>query len=227
VHVHGGPNWHDRDEFEPDVQTFVDAGYAVLLVNYRGSTGRDTAFRERLRGDIGFPESQDILAGLDHVVAEGLVDPERIILEGWSWGGYLSLLNAGLHPDRWRAVLGGIPVGDSVAAHYECAPALRAWDIATMGGSPMEVPDLFRERNPMTYVDRVLAPVLLIAGEHDSRCPLGQVMVYAHALRARRHPVDVYLYSEGHHANDMGEQIRHMELALEFFARHVPAHAGS
>jgi dipeptidyl aminopeptidase/acylaminoacyl peptidase len=225
VHVHGGPNWQDRDEFEPDVQAFVDAGYAVLLVNYRGSTGRDTAFRERLRGDIGFPESQDILAGLDHVVAQGLVDPDRVILEGWSWGGYLALLNAGLHPDRWRAVLGGIPVGDSVAAHYECAPPLRAWDIATMGGSPMEVPDLFRERNPMTYVDRVRAPVLLIAGEHDSRCPLGQVMVYAHALRARRHPVEVYLYEAGHHTNDVGEQIRHMELALAFFARHVPADA--
>jgi dipeptidyl aminopeptidase/acylaminoacyl peptidase len=223
VHVHGGPNWQDRDEFDPDVQAFVDAGYAVLLVNYRGSTGRDTAFRERLRGDIGFPESKDILAGLDHVVAQGLVDPDRVILEGWSWGGYLALLNAGLHPDRWRAVLGGIPVGDSVAAHYECAPPLRAWDIATMGGSPMEVPDLFRERNPMTYVDRVRAPVLLIAGEHDSRCPLGQVMVYAHALRARRHPVEVYLYEAGHHTNDVGEQIRHMELALAFFARHVPA----
>ena len=227
VHVHGGPNWHDRDEFEPDVQAFVDAGYAVLLVNYRGSTGRDTAFRERLRGDIGFPESQDILAGLDHVVAEGLVDPDRVILEGWSWGGYLSLLNAGLHPDRWRAVLGGIPVGDSVAAHYECAPPLRAWDLATMGGSPMEVPDLFRERNPLTYVDRVRAPVLLIAGEHDSRCPLGQVMVYAHALRVRRHPVDVHLYAAGHHANDMHEQIRHMELALEFFGRHAPADVAS
>ncbi|MBA3689809.1 MAG: S9 family peptidase [Actinobacteria bacterium] len=225
VHVHGGPNWHDRDEFDPDVQAFVDAGFAVLLVNYRGSTGRDTAFRERLRGDIGFPESQDLLAGLDHVVAQGLVDADRVILEGWSWGGYLALLNAGLHPERWRAVLGGIPVGDSVAAHYECAPPLRDWDLATMGGSPMEVPDLYRERNPITYVDRVEAPVLLIAGEHDSRCPLGQVMVYAHALRARRHPVDVHLYAAGHHANDVGERIRHMELALAFFRRHVPVDA--
>ena len=219
VHVHGGPNWHDRDEFEPEVQAFVDAGYAVLMVNYRGSTGRDTAFRERLRGDIGFPESEDILAGLDHVVAEGIVDPTRVALEGWSWGGYLTLLNAGLHPERWRAAIGGIPVGDYVAAHYECAPLLRAWDEATMGGGPMDRPALYRERNPMTYVDRVTAPVLLIAGEHDSRCPLGQVMVYAHALRAREHPVEVHLYAAGHHANDVHEQIRHMELSLAFLER--------
>jgi dienelactone hydrolase len=219
VHVHGGPNWHDHDEFEPEVQAFVDAGYAVLMVNYRGSTGRDTAFRERLRGDIGFPESEDILAGLDHLVAEGIVDPARVAIEGWSWGGYLALLNAGRSPDRWRAAIGGIPVGDYVAAHYECAPALRAWDLATLGGGPMELPDLYRERNPMTYVDAVRAPVLLIAGEHDSRCPLGQVMVYAHALRARRHPIEVHLYAAGHHANDVAEQIRHMELSLEFLER--------
>ena len=219
VHVHGGPNWHDQNEFEPEVQAFVDAGYAVLMVNYRGSTGRDTAFRERLRGDIGFPESQDILAGLDHVVREGIVDPERVALEGWSWGGYLTLLNAGLNPDRWRAVIAGIPVGDYVAAHYECAPALRAWDEATMGGGPMDLPELYRERNPMTYVDRVTAPVLLIAGDHDSRCPLGQVMVYAHALRTRGHPVEVYRYAAGHHANEVVELIQHMELSLAFLER--------
>ena len=223
VHVHGGPNWHDQDEFEPEVQAFVDAGYAVLMVNYRGSTGRDTAFRERLRGDIGFPESQDIVAGLDHVVTEGLVDPDRVALEGWSWGGYLTLLNAGLNPDRWRAAIGGIPVGDYVAAHYECAPALRAWDQATLGGGPMDLPELYRERNPMTYVDEVRAPVLLIAGEHDSRCPLGQVMVYGHALRARNHPVEVHLYRAGHHANDVHEQIRHMELSLDFLDRALSA----
>ena len=115
-------------------------------------------------------------------------------------------------------MIAGIPVGDSVA-HYECAPALRAWDIAVMGGSPMEVPELFHERNPMTYVDRVRAPMLMIAGEHDSRC-LGQVMVYAHALRLRGAEVEVHLYPGGHHANDIDEQIRHVELMLEFMHRH-------
>ena len=113
----------------------------------------------------------------------------------------------------------GIPIGDYVAAHYECAPALRAWDVATLGGSPMDLPALYHERNPMTYVDQVRAPVLLIAGEHDSRCPLGQVMVYAHALRRRGHPIELHLYPGGHHANDVAEQIRQATLAIEFFGR--------
>jgi len=219
VSVHGGPDHHDTDGVSPKSLAFADHGYAVLAVNYRGSTGYGAAFRESLHGDIGFPESADLIAGLDHLVALGIADPDRVVLEGWSWGGYLATLNAGLHPERWRGVLAGIPVGDLVAAHYECAPALRDWDIATLGGSPMDLPALYHERNPMTYVDRVRAPVLLIAGEHDSRCPLGQVMVYAHALRRRGQPVELHLYPGGHHANDVAEQVRQAALAIEFFGR--------
>ena len=193
----------------------------MLLVNYRGSTGYGTAFREALHGNIGFPESEDLIAGLDHVIGAGIADPANVFLEGWSWGGYLAMLNAGLHPGRWRAVMAGIPTGDYVAAHYESAPPLRAWDEAMMGGSPMDLPELYRERNPMTYVGRVTAPMLVIAGEHDSRCPLGQVMTYAHALRARNHPVEVHLYGAGHHANDVDEQIRHVELTMAFFGRYL------
>lgn len=219
VSIHGGPEYHNTDAFDARRLAYADHGYAVLLVNYRGSTGYGTAFRQRLLGDIGFPESEDVNAGLDHLVAEGVADPDRLFIEGWSWGGYLATLNAGLHPQRWRAVMAGIPVGDYVASHYECSAPLRAWDLATLGGSPMDLPDLYRERNPMTYVDRVRAPMLLIAGEHDSRCPLGQVMTYAHALRVRGKEVAVHLYPGGHHANDVQEQILHVELAMAFFAK--------
>jgi dipeptidyl aminopeptidase/acylaminoacyl peptidase len=226
VSVHGGPEYHTTDAFDARRQAFVDHGYAVLLVNYRGSTGYGSRFRQALKGDIGFPESEDIVAGLDHLIATGVTDPDRVAIEGWSWGGYLATLNAGRHPDRWKAVIAGIPVGDYVAAHYECAPALRAWDLATLGGSPMDLPELYAERNPMTYVDDVRAPVLMIAGDHDSRCPLGQVMVYAHALKARGREVDVHLYPGGHHANDVHEQLAHVELMLDFLGRHLGAGAG-
>jgi dienelactone hydrolase len=221
--IHGGPDWHHTDLWDPGLQAFVDEGFAVLQANYRGSTGRGKAFREHLRGNIGFPESEDVVAGVDHLIGEGIADPAALFLDGWSWGGYLTTLLAGLHPERWRAACAGIPVGDYVAAHYECAPALRAWDVATMGGSPMDLPQLYRERNPITYVDRVRAPMLLIAGEHDTRCPLGQVMVYAHALKARDHDVTVHLYAGGHHATAVEERIAHTRLTLEFFRRHLAA----
>ncbi len=140
VSVHGGPEHHETDAFSPLHLAYADAGYAVLTVNYRGSTGYGAAFREALRDDIGFAESADVVAGLDHLVATGIVDPGRVILEGWSWGGYLATLNAGLRPERWRGIVAGIPVGDLVAAHYESAPALRAWDEAVFGGDPMAAP---------------------------------------------------------------------------------------
>jgi pimeloyl-ACP methyl ester carboxylesterase len=219
--IHGGPGWHHTDLWDPALQAFVDQGFAVIQANYRGSTGRGKAFRESLRGNIGFPESEDVVAGVDHLIGTGVADPTALFLEGWSWGGYLTTLLAGLHPDRWRAACAGIPVGDYVAAHYECAPALRAWDLATLGGSPMDLPELYRERNPMTYVNRVRAPMLLIAGEHDSRCPLGQVMVYAHALRARDHEVQVHLYAAGHHATTIEERIAHTRITIDFFRRHL------
>jgi len=218
--VHGGPEWHERDRFDPETQAFVDAGYVVALINYRGSTGYGVAFREALIGNPCFPESEDVVACLDALVREGVADAERVYWSGWSWGGCLACLNEGLNPDRWRAVFAGIPAGDMVAAHWASAPELQAWDDAVYGGDPNQVPEMYRERDPMTYVDRAKAPVLIIAGENDPRCPIEGITPWIDAVRARGIEVDVDLYPAGHHTNASSEQVRHMQLILDFFARH-------
>ena len=219
--VHGGPEWHERDAFDAETQAFVDAGYAVALVNYRGSTGYGIAFRQSLIGDPWFPETEDVIAGLDSLVAAGVTDPDRVAFSGWSWGGCLACLNVGLHPDRWKAVFAGIPAGDMVAAHYASMPEIQAYDVALYGGTPDEVPDLYRERNPMTYVDRAVAPVLVIAGEQDPRCPIEGITPWVDALRSRGVTVDLHIYPQGHHANAVDQQVHHMQLILDFFDRHV------
>jgi dipeptidyl aminopeptidase/acylaminoacyl peptidase len=219
MHAHGGPEWHVRDCYDPEIQALVDHGYVVAMVNYRGSTGYGIAFRESLVRNIGFPESQDVLACLDALVAEGAADPERAFFAGWSWGGYLACLNVGLNPDRWRAVFAGIPTGDYLDAHENASPPLQAWDVAVMGGHPADVPDLYRERDPMTYVHRGKAPTLIIAGENDSRCPLSSAVKWTEAYREHGGEVDMYVYPAGHHANDTGEKVRQMELILKFFGR--------
>jgi dienelactone hydrolase len=218
--VHGGPEWHERDRFDPETQAFVDAGYAVAIVNYRGSTGYGVAFRRALIGAVCFTETEDIIAGLDVLEREGVVDPRRVYWSGWSWGGCLACFNAGVHPDRWRAIFAGIPSGDFVAAHHACAPELRAWDDAVYGGSPEEVPDAYRRSDPMTYASAVTAPVLVIAGENDPRCPLEGIMPWVDAVRARGVDVDLQIYPEGHHANAVDQRVHHMELILDFFARY-------
>ena len=218
--VHGGPEWHERDRFDPEAQAFVDAGYAVILINYRGSTGYGTRFRESLIGNVCFTETEDILACLDALQEEGVVDPERVFWHGWSWGGCLGCFNAGTHPDRWRAIFVGIPAGDFVGAHWASAPELQAWDDAVYGGSPDDVPDRYRRSDPMTYVQNVRAPVLVIAGKNDPRCPPEGVTPWVDAVLARGVPIEVEFYPEGHHTNAMDGQVHHMRLILDFFDRY-------
>jgi dipeptidyl aminopeptidase/acylaminoacyl peptidase len=218
--IHGGPEWHERDRFDTETQAFVDNGYAVAVINYRGSTGYGIAFREALLSNVCFTETQDILACIDQLVADGVTDPERVFWNGWSWGGCLACFNAGTQPDRWRAIFAGIPAGDFVAAHWASAPELQAWDEAAYGGTPDQVPARYRRSDPMTYVDAVRAPVLVIAGEADPRCPIEGVTPWVDALRARNHPVEVELYPEGHHTNSTEGQVHHMQLVLDFFDRY-------
>lgn len=216
MNVHGGPDWAFKDAFQPDVQAFVDHGFAVGMVNYRGSTGYGTAFHDALLGNPGFPETEDTLAGLDHLIDEGVADPSRAAVMGRSWGGYVTLMALGLQPDRWRCGVAIVPVGDYLAAHYESSPDSQAWDRAFMGGGPEDLPDLYRERSPLTYVDRVTAPVLAIAGNNDPRCPIGQVLKYVDALRARGGEAELYRYEAGHASAVTDETIRQTELALDF-----------
>ena len=134
--VHGGPEWHERGGFDPETHAFVDAGYAVAHPELPGIDRVRHRVPRALVGNPWFPETEDMIACLDALIAEGITDPDRVAFAGWSWGGCLACLDAGLHPDRWKAVFAGIPSGDMVAAHYACMPELRAYDLALYGGTP-------------------------------------------------------------------------------------------
>lgn len=220
--VHGGPNWLYCDTWWPDVQMLVDHGFAVAMVNYRGSTGYGRDWRDHIIGNIGFPEVEDVVAGLDDLIARGVTDPERAVIGGWSWGGYVTLLAAGLHPDRFAAAVAGVPVGDYSRSYDDSAPSLQAYDRSLLGGTVYEVPDLVRERNPITYVDRVRAPILFLIGEHDTRCPPDQANAYVEALRASGGEAEVYTYGAGHSSYVVDEEIRQWRTVIEFLLRRVP-----
>ena len=222
MRVHGGPHMYDRDHWGPDILSYVDAGFLVAMVNYRGSEGFGPAWRDALIGNVGFLELEDVLAGLDDLVARGLADPARAVLAGWSWGGYVTLLGAGRHPDRWTSLVAGVPVADYVAAFEDEAPSLQALDRALFGGDPVTAPELFRERNPMTYVDAVRAPLLILAGENDSRCPIRQIWNYVGRMRERGATPEVYTYSTGHSSFDTDEKLRQAAIVLDFLTRTVP-----
>lgn len=222
LRVHGGPNWLYCDTWWPEAQALVDEGFAVAMVNYRGSTGYGRDWRDHIIGNIGFPEVEDVVAGLDDLVARGIADPARAVIGGRSWGGYITLLAAGLHPDRFVAAVAGVPVGDYAESYDDSAPSLQAYDRSLLGGTVHELPELVRERSPITYVDRVRAPILFLLAENDSRCPPEQAMNYASALRDHGGEAEVYTYDTGHSAYVVDEEIRQCRAVLEFLRRRVP-----
>ena len=162
------------------------------------------------------PVSQDL-------IDSGIADRERAVIAGWSWGGYVTLLELGKHPDLWCCGVAGVPVGDYEAGYEDLSPLLQAYDRALLGGKePKDVPELMRDRNAINFADAVRAPVLFLIGENDSRCPLRQAMAYVEKLEARGHPHEVYVFSAGHGSFDVDERARQMETVLEFLGRHVP-----
>jgi len=220
--VHGGPTSLDLDRWQPEVQAYVDAGFAVGLVNYRGSIGYGREWRDTLIGNIGGPELEDVNAGLQDLVDRGIADPTRAVIAGWSWGGYVTLLELGKHPDLWACGMAGVPVADYEDGYEELSPLLQAYDRALLGGAePKDVPDLMRDRNPINFADDVRAPVLFVIGRNDSRCPYRQAMRYVKKLEARGHPHEVYVFETGHGSFDVDERVRQVAMIRDFLARHV------
>ena len=220
--VHGGPTGQDTDTWDPEVLAYVDMGFAVGMVNYRGSTGYGRAWRDRLIGDVGGPELVDVNAGLADLVSRGIADPQRAVVGGWSWGGYITLMELGKHPDMWLAGVAGVPVGDYELGYEDLSPELQAYDRALLGGTPQEMPELMRDRNPIYFADQVAAPVIFLIGENDSRCPYRQAMAFVDKLRERNHPHEVVLFGTGHGSYDIGEEVGQMRTILTFLAKHVP-----
>ncbi|MFI6121263.1 S9 family peptidase [Streptomyces sp. NPDC051064] len=219
--IHGGPTWHDSDAFASGPAAWVDHGFAVVRVNYRGSTGYGRAWTDALKHRVGLIELEDVEAVRDWAVKSGLADPERLVLAGGSWGGYLTLLGLGTQPDAWALGLAAVPVADYVTAYHDEMEALKAMDRTLLGGTPEEVPERFEASSPLTYVDAVRAPVYISAGVNDPRCPIRQVENYVDRLAARGAVHEVYRYDAGHGSLVVEEWIKQVRLELDFALRHL------
>ncbi|MFE3251107.1 prolyl oligopeptidase family serine peptidase [Streptomyces sp. NPDC059209] len=219
--VHGGPTAHDRDSFTAGPAAWVDHGYAVVRVNYRGSTGYGREWTDALKHRVGLIELEDIAAVREWAVSSGLADPAKLVLSGGSWGGYLTLLGLGTQPDVWAVGLAAVPVADYVTAYHDEMEALKSMDRTLLGGTPEEVPERYEASSPLTYVDAVRAPVYISAGLNDPRCPIQQVENYVNRLSARGAAHEVYRYDAGHGSLVVEERIKQVALELDFAERHL------
>jgi dienelactone hydrolase len=214
--LHGGPHAVDEDRFSASRALWLDAGFAVVHVNYRGSTGYGSVWRDAIEGRPGLSELDDVAAVHDWAITSGFADPARCVVEGWSWGGYLALLALGTQPQRWAAGVAGVPVCDYVAAYADEMEPLRAFDRALFGGSPEELPERYELSSPISYAADVRAPVLLLAGENDPRCPIRQIDNYLARLTELGKPHRCYRYDAGHGSLVVAENLRHAAVEVAF-----------
>jgi dipeptidyl aminopeptidase/acylaminoacyl peptidase len=223
--VHGGPTGQDLDAWNDFGAAYNDLGYAVVRVNYRGSTGYGAAWREALHRRLGFIELEDVTAVRQVLEDDGVVASDRVSIVGGSWGGFLTLMALGTQPERWRSGVALVPLADWFT-NVEDAPAfMSSYDRSLFGGSIEELPDAYRAASPITYADAVTAPVFITAGENDPRCPVRQVDTYVAALRGRGHDVHYDRMDTGHAMPDIDLKVGEMRGILDFLGRTNPADA--
>ncbi len=221
VYIHGGPASQSMNSFNRFIQYAVNQGYMVLAPNYRGSTGYGKEFQEANLFDMGGGDLQDVLAGVDFIKQTGHLDPKKIAVVGGSYGGYLSMMAVTKAPDLWAA---GVPIVPFVNWFTEIEhedPVLQQSDRATMG-DPVKNKALYEERSPINFIDQIKAPLLLLAGGNDPRCPKEETLQVVDAIKKRDGTAEYKIYdNEGHGFARVENQIDAYKRVGDFLLAHV------
>ena len=226
LYSHGGPTAVAVPSFHALNQAWVDSGYALLSVNYRGSTSFGDPYREALTGDIGGVDVDDLVAGHRWLVESGIADPDLVILNGYSYGGYLTLQCMGTHPELWAGGIAGAPVADWVVGGEDQNAMLDAYDIALFGTDKVDGREARVKASPRTYVDRFAAPVLITTPEHDTRTPIRPVRLFVDDMRAAGKEVELEVLPGGHAGIGKEHWVAMVESWLAFAARVVERQRG-
>jgi len=220
--VHGGPTSQTVNSFNRFIQHMVNQGYMVIAPNYRGSTGYGKEFQQANLFDMGGGDLQDVMAAADFIKQTGYLDPKKIALVGGSYGGYLTMMGVTKAPEVWAA---GVPIVPFVNWFTEIRnedPVLQQSDLATMGDLEKNK-DLFHDRSPIFFVDKIKAPLLLLAGGNDPRCPKEESQQVIDAVKKRGGTVELKVYeNEGHGFARVENQIDAYKRVSDFLKAHVP-----
>jgi len=218
VRSHGGPTAATDGSFKLAIQYWTSRGFAVLDVNYGGSTGYGRAYRERLLGQWGVVDVEDCVAGARHLAARGLAGPARLTISGGSAGGYTTLCALVFH-DVFAAGASHYGIGDLAALAEDTHKFESRYTDALVAPYP-EGAALYRERSPLQHADRLARPVIFFQGLDDRVVPPNQAEAMVTALRAKGLPVAYVAFAGEQHGFRKAENIvRALEAELDFFAR--------
>jgi dipeptidyl aminopeptidase/acylaminoacyl peptidase len=198
LEIHGGPHGQYGNLFDPSFQAMAGAGYLVIYLNPRGSTGYGEPFALACVDDWGGKDYEDLMAGVDHVIARGHADPDRLAVAGYSYGGYMTAWIVG-HTPRFRAAMSGAPVGNGYSfwGTSDIGPLFGQYELG--GAPPQEAALHYLERSPIHYLHQCRTPVLFLHHEGDLRCPIGQTEELFSVLRQRGVPAVMVRYPGGFH----------------------------
>jgi dipeptidyl aminopeptidase/acylaminoacyl peptidase len=219
VYIHGGPVGQDGFEFDPIAQTLAGAGYLVVQPNYRGSSGRGRDYSRSIWGEWGRLEVTDVLASVDHVVAAGLADPERLAIGGWSYGGMMT--NYTIASDtRFKAALSGASISNQITG-YGTDQYVRQYELEF--GKPWEGIDRYLAASyPFFHADRIKTPTLFLCGEDDFNVPLVNSEQMYQALRSLGVETQLVIYPGQHHGlSKPSYQKDRLERYLAWLAEHL------
>ncbi len=223
VEVHGGPaaaavaRWNTGPL---SAAAFSALGYFVLMPNPRGSFGQGEEFTQANRKDFGYGDLRDILAGVDAVEAAYPVDPSRVGITGWSYGGFMAMF-AVTQSQRFKAAVAG--AGISNWQSYYGENSIDQWMTPYFGAPVYDDPAIYAKSSAINFIKNVTTPTLVLVGDRDGECPAPQSYEFWHALRARHVPTQLVVYpNEGHGISDPAHRQDLMVRAAEWFARYLP-----
>jgi dipeptidyl aminopeptidase/acylaminoacyl peptidase len=226
VVVHGGPWARDEWGYNSFAQFFANRGYAILMPNFRGSTGFGKQFLNAGNGAWGAKMQDDVTWGVRYLVEQGIADPDRVGIIGGSYGGYAALAGVAFTPELYRAAVDIVgpsnlmTLVESIPPYWE---SFRTIMYARMADpNTAEGQEWFRERSPLTHAHRIQTPLLVVQGANDPRVNRREAEQIVVALRDRGFPVEYLLAEdEGHGFARPVNNMAMLMAAERFFAKHL------
>ncbi len=219
VHTHGGPTAVQTNTWKPDAQAWLDHGFAFFSLNYRGSITFGYDFQRAIDGNLGDLEVEDIAAGVQWLLDNRIAKPGALLKTGASYGGYLTLQSLGKKPNLFAGGMAVVAIADWTLMYEDQAPTLRGYQRSLFGGTPEEKPEAHRKASPISYAENSQAPILVLQGENDTRCPARQMKVYEERLKELGKSIEITWFDAGHGSLATDQQIHHQELMLRFAYR--------
>lgn len=223
--IHGGPYGMYGYSHRADFQMLAGAGYGVVFINPQGSNGYSDAFSQPLNAQWGVLDGPEQMQALDLAVEKGWIDPDRLGVNGLSYGGYMTCWLVG-QTKRFKAAIAENPVTNLVSQYG--TSDMDAWDAPnSLGGAPHENPEGYRLTSPITYAHQCVTPTLLIQGEKDFRCPAGQSEEFYATLRANGCAAEMVRLPGSPHAGSINGAVAvrkaQNDALLDWLKRYIPA----